>query len=117
MSAIDSFKQFTMKAFKLQEGVDHGQVMDAYLYIFERSNSFMKDLLINILLNVVSKDMNSGWDSLYTILEVVDSEDQGVVMRVVNRLLNDLSSDRIGNLQRLHAILVKELKIGVEENQ
>ena len=34
MSAIDSFKQFTMKAFKLQEGVDHGQVMDAYLYIF-----------------------------------------------------------------------------------
>lgn len=68
MSAIDSFKQFTMKAFKLQTGVDHGQVMDAYLHIFERSNSLMKDLIINILLNVVSKDMQSGWDSLYTIL-------------------------------------------------
>ena len=74
----------------------------------------MKDLIINILLNVVSKDMNSGWDSLYTILEVVDSEDQGVVMRVIHRLLTDLNLNRIGNLQRLHAILVKELRIGVE---
>lgn len=68
MSAIDSFKQFTIKVFKLSNGVDHGQVMDAYLYIFERSNAFMKDLIVNILLNVVGKDMKSGWDSLYTIL-------------------------------------------------
>ena len=68
MSAIDSFKQFTMKVFKIERGVDHGQVMDTYLHIFERSNAFMKDLIVNILLNVVGRDMKSGWDSLYTIL-------------------------------------------------
>ena len=42
---------------------------------------------------------------------MVDSEDKGVVMRVINRLIDDVGFMRIGNLQRLHEILVKELRI------
>lgn len=71
----------------------------------------MKDLIINILLNVVSKDMRGGWDPLYSILEVADSEDEGVVMRVIHRLITEVGLPRIGNLHRLHQILVKELRV------
>jgi hypothetical protein len=64
--------------------------MSVYLYVFERSPPYTKDLIINILLNVVSKDLKSGWDELYTILEISDSEDKSVVMKVVNRLIQEI---------------------------
>ncbi len=53
------------------------------MYIFERSNIFIKDLIINILQNVVSNDISSGWEIIYEILNINDSEDKTVVMKVV----------------------------------
>ena len=34
MSAIDSFKQFTIKVFKINDGVDHELIMEVYMHIF-----------------------------------------------------------------------------------
>lgn len=64
--------------------------MNVFLYVFERSPAYIKDLIINVLLNIVSKDMRSGWDEIYTILEISDSEDKTVVMKVINRLVKDI---------------------------
>jgi hypothetical protein len=47
--------------------------METYLYIFERSNIEMKDLIMNILLNVISIDMQEGWEIIYKILEIADN--------------------------------------------
>jgi hypothetical protein len=60
MSAIDSYKQLTMKILKLHalsggSPVDHNDLIAVYLHVFERSPSKIKDLIINVLLNVVSK--------------------------------------------------------------
>ncbi len=44
-----------------------------YLYIFERSNVTGKDFIVNVLLNVVGKDVKQGWDVVYEILMVNDS--------------------------------------------
>jgi hypothetical protein len=66
MSAIDSYKQLTLKMMKLNQGkegnVSHQELMSVYLYVFERSPPYTKDLIINVLLNVVSRDLKSGWD-------------------------------------------------------
>jgi hypothetical protein len=97
MSAIDSLKQLTMKMIKLKSKkqmneyeINHTELISIYLYIFERSPSYIKDLIINILLNVVCREMRSGWEELYTMLELSDSEDNTVVMKVVNRLVRDV---------------------------
>lgn len=94
MSAIDSYKQLAMKMIKvnpIEEGhINHAELMNVYLYVFERSPAYIKDLIINVLLNVVSKDMRSGWEEIYTILEISDSEDKTVVMKVINRLVKDI---------------------------
>ncbi len=58
-------------------------MLETYLYIFERSNIFIKDLIINILQNVVSNDITCGWEIIYEILNINDSEDKTVVMKVV----------------------------------
>jgi hypothetical protein len=68
MAAIDSYKQLSLKIFKINKGekkIPHHLVLETYLYIFERSNIYMKDLIINILINVVSSDINSGWEIIY----------------------------------------------------
>jgi hypothetical protein len=48
-------------------------VLALYLYIFERSNVTGKDFIVNVLLNVVGKDVKQGWDVVYEILMVNDS--------------------------------------------
>lgn len=76
MSAIDSYKQLTMKMLKLNSkvnNINHTELLNVYLEIFERSSAFIKDLIINVLLNVVCKEMKSGWNEVYTILEIADS--------------------------------------------
>lgn len=111
MPAIDSYKQLTMKMLRLntsQEGhINHTELMSVYLYVFERSPAYIKDLIISVLLNVVSRDLKSGWEELYTILEISDSADKTVVMKVVTRLIRDIGITNIGNLLRLHQILIK----------
>lgn len=81
--------------------------MNVYLYVFERSPAYIKDLIINVLLNVVSRDMRSGWNEIYTILEISDSEDKTVVMKVINRLAKDIGLQNVSNLIKLHQILIK----------
>lgn len=70
MAAIDSYKQLSLKIFKLKPTsfphvIDHSFILETYLYIFQRSNIFTKDLIINILQNVVSNDIDSGWEIIY----------------------------------------------------
>ena len=68
MAAIDSYKQLSLKIFKINKNgkkIPHHLVLETYLYIFERSNIYMKDFIINILINVVSSDINSGWEIIY----------------------------------------------------
>lgn len=48
------------------------------------------------------------------MLEISDSEDKTVVMKVINRLIRDVGLDRVGNPVRLHQIVLKELRIGGE---
>lgn len=63
MSAIDSYKQLTMKMLKLDSWqINHTELMNLYLYVFERSPAYIKDLIINILLNVVCREMKAGWN-------------------------------------------------------
>lgn len=63
MSAIDSYKQLTMKILKLNNThIRHRELLEIYLYVFERSPAMLKDLVTNVLLNVVSKDIKEGWD-------------------------------------------------------
>ena len=63
MSAIDSYKQLTMKIVKLNNPqILHKEILEIYLYVFERSPSMLKDLVTNVLLNVVCRDINDGWD-------------------------------------------------------
>jgi len=83
------------------------------LYIFERSNIFIKDLIINILQNVVSNDINSGWEIIYEILNINDSEDKTVVMKVVERLVKEVGYKKLTSLEKLHMILIKELRVNV----
>lgn len=63
MSAIDSYKQLTMKILKLKNPqISHRELLEIYLYVFERSPAILKDLVTNVLLNVVSREINNGWD-------------------------------------------------------
>lgn len=50
------------------------------------------------------------------MLEVADSEDKMVVMKVINRLIRDVGLGNIGNVLRLHQIVLKELRICNDEN-
>ena len=119
MAAIDSYKQLSLKIFKLKQSslqnqtINHSQVLQTYLYIFERSNIFIKDLIINILQNVVSNDINSGWEIIYEILNINDSEDKTVVMKVVERLVKEVGYKKLTSLEKLHMILIKELRVNV----
>ncbi len=118
MAAIDSYKQLSLKIFKIKpkshhKTIDHSRVLSTYLYIFERSNIFIKDLIINILQNVVSSDIVSGWEIIYEILNINDSEDKTVVMKVVERLVKEVGYKRLTALEKLHMILIKELRVNV----
>lgn len=61
--------------------------MDLFVYIFERSTLEMKDLIANILLNVITSDLRSGWESLYSILDILDTKDKLLVVKILTRLL------------------------------
>lgn len=47
----------------------------------------MKDLIANVLLNVITSDLRSGWESLYSILDNLDTKDKQLVVRILSRLL------------------------------
>ena len=47
----------------------------------------MKDLIANILLNVITSDLRSGWESVYSILDILDTKDKQLVVRILTRLL------------------------------
>jgi len=59
--------------------------------------------------------MKAGWSELYTMLEIVDSGDPAVVMKVVGRILRDVGLPGVGGLMRLLQIVVKELRIANQD--
>lgn len=112
MSAVDSFKQMVLKLLKLQEeAVPHEALMDTFLHIFERSCLEMKDLIANVLLNLITTDLRDGWESIYQILDILDTKDKQLVVRILNRLIGEIGLARLTNLPRLHSICIKELRI------
>lgn len=88
MAAIDSLKQLTLKLLKLRnEAIRHDALMETFLHIFERSCLEMKDLIANVLLNLITVDLRGGWESLYEILNVLDTKDKQLVVRILSRLV------------------------------
>ncbi len=71
----------------------------------------MKDLIANILLNLITSDLRDGWESIYQILDVLDTKDKQLVIRILDRLIGEVGMARLTNLTRLHSICIKELRI------
>ena len=36
----------------------------------------MKDLIANVMLNLITHNLRGGWDSIYSILDVLDTKDK-----------------------------------------
>lgn len=47
----------------------------------------MKDLIANVLLNLITTDLRDGWESIYQILDILDTKDKQLVVRILNRLI------------------------------
>jgi hypothetical protein len=67
----------------------------------------MKDLIANVLLNLITSDLRGGWDAIYSILDVLDTKDQQLVVKLNSRMIGEVGLNRLGNLPRLHAICIK----------
>ena len=67
----------------------------------------MKDLIANVLLNLITSDLRGGWESIYSILDVLDTKDKQLVVKLIGRLLGEVGLNRLGNLHRLHSICIK----------
>jgi hypothetical protein len=112
MAAIDSLKQLSMKLVKLRMmAVPHDALISTFLYVFERSGVEMKDLIANVMLNLITSNLRGGWDAIYSILDVLDTRDKQLVVNIIGRLIKEVGLDRLGNLPRLHAICIKELRV------
>ena len=67
----------------------------------------MKDLIANVMLNMITSNLRGGWDSIYNILDVLDTDDKKLIVNLIGRLLREVGLDRLGNLSRLHTICIK----------
>lgn len=67
----------------------------------------MKDLIANVLLNLITSDLRGGWDAIYNILDVLDTKDKQLVVKLNGRLISEVGLHRLGNLPRLHGICIK----------
>ena len=67
----------------------------------------MKDLIANVLQNLITVNLRGGWESIYSILDVLDTNDKELIVIIINRLIGEVGLDRLGNLPRLHTICIK----------
>jgi len=108
MAAVDSLKQMVLKLLKLrEEAVPHEALMETFLHIFERSCLEMKDLIANVLLNLITAELRDGWEAVYQILDRLDTKDKHLVVRILGRLVGEIGLQRLTSLPRLHAICMK----------
>jgi hypothetical protein len=47
----------------------------------------MKDLIANVLLNLITQNLRGGWESIYSILDVLDTKDKELVVKLIGRLI------------------------------
>jgi hypothetical protein len=47
----------------------------------------MKDLIANVLLNLITVDLRDGWEAVYQILDRLDTKDKHLVVRILGRLI------------------------------
>lgn len=47
----------------------------------------MRDLIANVLLNLITSDLRGGWESIYKILDVLDTRDNRLVVKLIGRLV------------------------------
>ena len=77
MPAVDCLKQFSMKLINQRiDAVPHEALLSTFFYVFERSGMEMKDLVANVLQNLITENLRGGWDSIYNILDVLDTKDK-----------------------------------------
>jgi hypothetical protein len=67
----------------------------------------MKDLIANVLLNLITPDMRGGWESVYAILDVLDTKDKQLVVKIIGRFISEVGLQRLTSLPRLHGICIK----------
>ena len=51
--------------------------------------------------------MRAGWEHLFNVLEGADCSDKTVVMKIIERMVNEIGFRNIGSLRNLHNILIK----------
>ena len=98
MPAVDCLKQFSMKLINQKidavhqngvrhDAVPHDALLSTFFYVFERSGTEMKDLVANVLQNLITENLRGGWDSIYNILDVLDTKDKELVVKLIGRLV------------------------------
>lgn len=108
ISAIDSLKQLALKLMRLPEDevIQQSTFLSPFLYVYERSGAATKELIVNIIGMLISKEMATGWQVIYAILEKADENE--AVIKVADRILT-IGLGTVLHPSRLHRILVKEL--------
>jgi len=71
----------------------------------------MKDLIANVLLNLITPDLRGGWDPLYEILDILDTRDKQLVALILSRLAGEVGLANLSSLPKLHTICIKELRV------
>lgn len=75
MAAVDSLKQVVLKLIKVPESphFEQKKYMSLFVDIFDRSNEIMKELIVSILGMCVGKDLKSGWEVVFDILQKAEN--------------------------------------------
>ena len=112
MSALDSLKQVTLKLIKIPEKAPFEQrvFMSPFLDVFDRSNTNIKELIVSILGMCICKELQSGWEVIFDILQKADNED---VIRVINRIVEVGLHNMLDPHSRLHSIIINKVTLGV----
>lgn len=112
MPAVDCLKQLGLKLISQRiQAIPHDALLSTFLFVFERSGVEMKDLIANVMLNLVTNNLRGGWESIYSIIDVLDTRDKNLIVTLIGRLIKEVGLDRLGNLPRLHGICIKELRV------
>jgi hypothetical protein len=51
--------------------------------------------------------MQGGWEVIYNILDILDTTDKEIVVRIISRLIMEIKLERLTQIQKLHAICIK----------
>ena len=50
----------------------------------------MKDLIANVMMNLITSHLRGGWESIYSILDVLDTNDKELIVTLIGRLISEV---------------------------